>query len=167
VISSAVAGEAIAEDVTRACLVRIAGEVFGFAVEWTRGVVMVEKITPVPRSRARLLGVASVQGRVTPIFDAGSVLGLVTAPRRPPMTVLVLTAGEVRLGVAVDEVLALESFAAVTASSHGERVASGLASVRLPWRGDTVGLLDVPAVIRMLSDTDAKDGLAGTDVANP
>jgi chemotaxis signal transduction protein len=159
VISSTVAGEDVGRDVTRACLVRIAGQLFGFAVNWTRGVVVVEKITRVPRTRARVLGVASVQGRVTPTFDASGVLGLVTAPRRLPITVLVLAAGEAHLGVAVDEVIALESFAAVRPLSHAERVAGGLASARLPWRGDTAWLLDVPALIRSLGDTGAKDGV--------
>ena len=157
-ISSAVAGEAVGEEAIRACLGRIASEIFGFAVEWTRGVVMVEKITAIPRSPARLLGLASVQGRVTPTFDASSVLGLITTPRRPPITVLVLAAGEARLGLAVDEVLALESFAAVRPSSDRERVAGGLASARLPWRSDTAWLLDVPALIRTLGDADAKSG---------
>jgi purine-binding chemotaxis protein CheW len=83
---------------------RLDGEEFGLPVEMVREVIRVGDITRVPQSPAHIRGVTNLRGRILPVVELRTRLGL--APLNPRSTARIIVA-EVRgrvLGLLVDSV---------------------------------------------------------------
>ncbi len=83
---------------------RLDGESFGLPVETVREVIRVGDITRVPQSPAHIRGVTNLRGRILPVVEIRTRLGL--APLVPRSTARIIVA-EVRgrvLGLLVDSV---------------------------------------------------------------
>jgi purine-binding chemotaxis protein CheW len=94
----------------RSCVCRLGGDVVAVALRAAREFVRVEHLTAVPRTPSHLLGVTSLRGRIVPVVDIRSLLGL--APEGAlgrGCYALVVQAGTVELAIAVEEILGLDS----------------------------------------------------------
>jgi purine-binding chemotaxis protein CheW len=136
---------------TRLLHFRLAGECLAVDIRWLRGVVMIEEQTAVPSAPRHLLGLANLRGSALPILDAGPALGLPARTAGGRTTVLVVAAGEVQVGLAIDVVLGLESAAVVAPFAEGapgRHLELGLGLVR---RADGVALLlNIPKLLHAL-----------------
>jgi chemotaxis signal transduction protein len=93
-------------DAVSVLLFEIGSESFGIGVEQTEGVVDCPRITPLPSAPDRLIGVASVRGRMTLVMDLSGKANSGEYKRR-----LILLKGESQLGLLaerVEGVIALE-----------------------------------------------------------
>lgn len=78
-----------------------------YAVEaiFVRGVHQVRHITPIPCTPLFVLGIINVHGRILSVVDLRSFFDLPRVATTPRETVVILRAGKLELGVAVDTVL--------------------------------------------------------------
>ncbi len=67
-------------------------------------------VTPVPGVRDWVMGVANVRGRLVPVNDMCSMLGLTSRAGRNSQRVLVVGRKDFRSGLLVDAVLGMQSF---------------------------------------------------------
>jgi purine-binding chemotaxis protein CheW len=101
------------------------------------------EVEAVPRTRPEMLGVRNMRGQILPVVDLALLLGI---PRTaPPSRLLVVEAGGVRAGFAVDEVIGVGELADPTE----ETVSDLLAGATLA-DSDLIGIIDVPRVFESL-----------------
>lgn len=135
----------------RACLFVLGGERFGIEVRSVREVVVAEEFTIVPRAPAYLVGVANLRGFILPILDIRPLLGLPSRPVTRGTRILVVEAGSGQVGVAVDDVVGLTSFAEVLPFGEAARRTYHEFGVGLASHGDgVVTLLDAARVLETL-----------------
>jgi len=109
--------------------VRVGDEHYALPVEDVVEVAELGVVTPVPGSRANILGVRNLRGRVIPVIDLASVLG-------------VDSSGERARVVAVDEVIDVELVA-----EPSEAVESELLKGAALIDGTLVGVVDVRSIL--------------------
>ncbi len=85
-------------------------------------------VTPVPGVRDWVLGVANVRGRLVPVNDLCSMLGITSRAGRNNQRVLVVGRKDFRTGLLVDAVLGMQSFL-ISQKMTGIQVPDELA----PW----------------------------------
>jgi purine-binding chemotaxis protein CheW len=130
--------------VLRACVFTVDDVVFALPVDAVREVVIVEQWTTVPLAPGYVLGVANRRGAVLPVADAHEVLGLGARPRGGRLRTIVV-------GLAVDDVLGLETFEEVLPVDNGVDAAYGGCTVGLlPRHGRQVSLLDAARLVAMV-----------------
>jgi purine-binding chemotaxis protein CheW len=103
---------------------RLDGEEFGLPVELVREVIRVGDITRVPQAPAHIRGVINLRGRILPVVEIRSRLGL--APLVPRSTARIIVT-EVRgriLGLLVDSVAQVQKVPADRLSAAPEEVKS-------------------------------------------
>ena len=103
---------------------RLDGEEFGLPVEMVREVTRVGDITRVPQAPAHIRGVTNLRGRILPVVEIRSRLGL--APLVPRSTARIIVA-EVRgrvLGLLVDSVAQVQKLPADRLSAAPDEVKS-------------------------------------------
>lgn len=103
---------------------RLDGEEFGLPVELVREVIRVGDITRVPQAPAHIRGVTNLRGRILPVVELRSRLGL--APLVPRSTARIIVAevqGRV-LGLLVDSVAQVQKLPADRLSAAPDEVKS-------------------------------------------
>lgn len=104
---------------------RLDGEEFGLPVETVREVIRVGDITRVPQSPPHIRGVTNLRGRILPVVEIRTRLGL--APLVPRSTARIIVA-EVRgrvLGILVDSVAQVQKVPADRVVATPDEVKSG------------------------------------------
>jgi purine-binding chemotaxis protein CheW len=81
------------------------GEEFGIPVAQVREVIRVGEITRVPQAPPHVRGVTNLRGRILPVVDLRTRLGLPAAEPTPLARILVVELGDRVLGLLVDAVL--------------------------------------------------------------
>lgn len=87
----------------QAVVFRLGGELHGCDIRLVEEVVTKRTIQPLPDMPPHLLGVLMLRGEMVPVMDVAPALSVVLEGGRAP-SVLVVTMGEGRVGVAVDAV---------------------------------------------------------------
>lgn len=103
---------AVAEATETLLAVEVAHETYGIATAAVREIIKVGEITEVPRMPRFLLGVISVRGVIIPVLDLRRRLGFAAAEPGRAARIVIVTVGEDRFGLRVDDVLGLERFRA-------------------------------------------------------
>lgn len=134
---------------------RLGGELHGCDIRLVEEVVTKRTIHPLPDVPARLLGVLMLRGEMVPVMDVAPVLGLELQRERAP-SILVLTRGEGRVGVAVDgvhEVLEVPADS-IRPAPHtgGDRDAFVVGVARMP--AGLVTLIDLAEILSERSTLD-------------
>ncbi len=80
------------------------GEPYGFPIEDVREILQMVEIRPVPDAPPHLCGAINVRGRVLPVVDLRTILGLETRPYDLRTPIVVLEDEAKAVGVVVDEV---------------------------------------------------------------
>jgi len=73
-------------------------------------VLTVPRVTPLPRVKDWILGIANVRGRLVPIVDLHRFFGVTTTTPRLQWRVLVVDAPDFRVGLVVEQSLGLQHF---------------------------------------------------------
>ena len=129
----------------------LAGEHLAVDLRWLRGVVAIDACTYVPSAPSHLLGLANLRGTALPVLDAGPALGLPARAAEGRTLVLVVAAGEARVGLAIDAVLGLESAGPIVPFGEGTPGVQQELGVGLVRREQGVALLlDVPKLLNTL-----------------
>jgi chemotaxis signal transduction protein len=138
----------------RVCLFGLGGERFAVDIRQARELVIVDELTAVPRAPAYLSGVANLRGRILPILDVRPLLGLAPRPVGRGSRVLVVDPGSGQVGLTIDAILGLESFAEVGLLGEAARRACGGFGVGRLEHGDgPATLLDVGGLLEALRAT--------------
>jgi purine-binding chemotaxis protein CheW len=87
----------------QAVVFRLGGEMHGCDIRLVEEVVTRRTIQPLPDMPPHLLGVLMLRGEMVPVMDVAPVLSVELAGGKMP-SILVVTMGEGRVGVAVDAV---------------------------------------------------------------
>ena len=125
--------------------VRAGGEHYALPVEDVREIARMGRITPVPGAQAQVLGVWNLRGDVIAAVDLAAALGLVggagdEAPERG--RILVAERGELRAGLAVDEVVDVGALPETIEPTEGSYLEGMVLVDRTP-----VGIVDVGALL--------------------
>lgn len=88
----------------------VAGERFIAPIGEISEVLAMPDLTPMPLTKAWLLGVANVRGRLLPLTDLAGFLGLASDVRQKDRKVLVVDHSETFAGLLVDQVLGIMRF---------------------------------------------------------
>jgi purine-binding chemotaxis protein CheW len=116
-------------------------------------VVEIESWTRVPTGPPHLLGLANAQGAVLPVVDARPLLGLPVTPWPWPLRALVAGGDDLRVALAVEEILGFEPCPDERVTALGDGLPEGL---RAHGRGELTlargraTLIDVPRIIETL-----------------
>jgi chemotaxis signal transduction protein len=122
---------------------RVAAEALALPADHVLEVAELGEVEAIPRARPEMLGVRNMRGQILPVVDLALLLGI---PRTaPPSRLLVVEAGGIRAGFAVDEVIGVGELADPTE----ETVSDLLAGATLA-DSDLVGIIDVPRVFESL-----------------
>jgi purine-binding chemotaxis protein CheW len=92
--------------------VEVAHEVYGVPTAAVREIIKVGEITEVPRTPRYLLGVISVRGAIIPVLDLRLRLGFSAAEPGRSARIVIIQVDDQRLGLRVEDVIALERFRA-------------------------------------------------------
>jgi purine-binding chemotaxis protein CheW len=87
----------------QAVVFRLGGEMHGCDIRLVEEVVTKRTIQPLPDMPPHLLGVLMLRGEMVPVMDVSAALSVALDTARAP-SILVVTMGEGRVGVAVDAV---------------------------------------------------------------
>lgn len=136
------------EALARVVVFRVGPELHACDVMLVEEVVSWAEVHPLPDVPRPLLGVIRLRGSLVPVLDVSPALGLRLEEERRP-AVLIVEAGERRLGVAVDEAREVAAFPASSVQPAPARGAEqeehvlGVARVE----GALVTLLDLAAIL--------------------
>lgn len=82
----------------------LAGERFALPLGSVREILKVASVTEVPRARPHVMGILSVRGRITTVFDLRRRLRMPPAEETKQSRILLVDAGGEVIGLLVDEV---------------------------------------------------------------
>jgi purine-binding chemotaxis protein CheW len=137
---------------------RLGGELHACDVALVEEVVSRRAVHALPDVPDHVLGVLSLRGELVPVLDVAQMLGLVRAADRPSV-VLVVSSGEMRVGVAaeaVEEVVDVPAGAVRAAPHGGERDGFVAGVARLD--GALVNLIDLAEMLREQTTHPAGEG---------
>jgi purine-binding chemotaxis protein CheW len=121
-------------------------EEYGIPVTQVREVIRVAEITRVPQAPAHVRGVANLRGRILPVVELRSRLGLEPAVLTPRSRILVVEVGDRVLGLLVDAVLQVAKVPLESVAPPPEEVLSAdsdyLSGVAR-WNGRLIILLEL------------------------
>ncbi len=86
------------------CIFTRSGREFGVSVTAAREVLTGEPATPVPQAPPSLIGVINLRGEVLPLVQLDSLLDMPTRLYSTDDQILVVSAGDVQIGLVVDRV---------------------------------------------------------------
>jgi chemotaxis signal transduction protein len=120
--------------------IRLGAEHYALGLEHVLEVVELGEITPVPGSSMTLLGLRNLRGEILPALDLAALLGIVGDgdPRR----LVVVAEGELRAGLAVDEVIDIGQLPETRGIVDSSLLRGGVLV-----DGVLVGVVDVAAVL--------------------
>lgn len=122
---------------------RVASEDYAIPVEHVLEVADLGEVTAVPESRAEIIGVRNLRGRILPVIDLASVLGIPQSGR--PGRLLVVESGGHQAGLAIDEVSSVGDM-----EDPAEEAESDLLVGATLAGGHLIGVLDVPRLFDSL-----------------
>jgi purine-binding chemotaxis protein CheW len=82
----------------------LAGQEYGLEVLKVQEIIGMTLITPVPRTPEYIRGVINLRGKVIPVIDLRSKLGLASAEQTSETCIIVVEANRLRTGMVVDKV---------------------------------------------------------------
>lgn len=127
----------------------------GIEGRYSRVVTPLAALSPVPLASEVLLGVGNLRGVPLPVLDLAPLLGFAAEPWSPLQPVHVAMADGVMAGFAIDDVAGFDPWPAAEPVPLGPGEPAGLRAVSrgsVPFRGGSVVLLDLPAVLRFARD---------------
>jgi len=132
------------------CLFELAGRTFGVDISRAREARVLDDYTVVPLAPPQLIGMTNLRGAIIPIVDLRVLLGLPAS--EGTIHALVVEANAVRVGLAVDRVVGVESLDDEPLEP-GEDTAetAGLQRGRLRRGDDVVPILDVGKIVESLT----------------
>lgn len=138
------------------CAVRVGLRVLGIAERFVRGLRQIESLTDVPLIGAHVLGVTAIDGEILPLVEIAEKLGERPVVG-PPYPALLVEAGDSRVLIAIDEVVAFEK----KSEQEGDTAKADTAEEdALPWttgttpiQGRPILLLDLPGLLQELRPT--------------
>ena len=134
---------------TLTCLFELASQTFGVEISQAREARVFDNYTVVPLAPSHLIGMANLRGAIIPILDLRVLLGL---PARAQMLqALVVEANAVRVALAVDHVIGVESLDELLEPGEPAGEAAGLERGRLRRGDETVSILDVVRIVESLT----------------
>jgi chemotaxis signal transduction protein len=131
--------------------IRLGTEHYALDLDHVLEVVELGEVTPVPGSAATLIGIRNLRGELLPALDLSALLGV--AGESASRNLVVVSDGDRRAGLAVDEVIDLSQLPLATA-----RVDSLLVQGGVLVEGALIGVVDVSAVLG------ASPGSCGTEL---
>ncbi len=111
------------DEITRQLVVtRVADTQCGIDISAVHELILMQEITPVPKSPRNMLGMINVRGAVLPVVDLRACLGFPPAPVTGDTRIVLVSCGEEKIGLVVDgvtEVIALpnEAFQSMDGSA--------------------------------------------------
>ena len=134
---------------TLACLFELASQTYGVEISQAREARAFDDYTVVPLAPTHLIGMANLRGAIIPILDLRVLLGL---PARAQMLqTLVVEANAVRVALAVDRVIGVESLDEPFEPGEPSGEVTGLERGRLRRGDETVPILDVEKIVESLT----------------
>lgn len=132
-------------------LFSLAGELFAFAGQYVKEILIPQEIFFVPGSPEFLLGVMSVRGDIESVASLHTILGISPSLSSPRNRILIAEAGEVRSGILVEKVedvldVPVDAIKAPLLTINGP-VANYL-SGETEYRGRSVIVLDLPKMFK-------------------
>ncbi len=88
----------------RFSIIELNGYLFGIEILKSREVFPLPKITPLPNTKAFVVGVFNLRGEIYPLFDIAPVLGMSAKPLQDSDMVILLEEGGKVLGILADRV---------------------------------------------------------------
>ncbi len=132
----------------RWAVLRVQDQLYAIDGRSSKGIVQITSWTRLPLAPTYLLGAINLRGVVVPLLDLALVLRKAASPRRPtaqqPLLGFVVEAAQMRVALAVDEVVAFAPIdpAAKTEQSAQSAVGEPYGSATWVFRDQTVVLLD-------------------------
>lgn len=96
-----------AEDQLPLLTYKLGGEAFGMPAIYAKEILKTPQVVRVPRTPKSVLGIINLRGRITPIIDVRSVLGLKMPELDQNARVIITEVGELYTGMVVEEVLGI------------------------------------------------------------
>ncbi len=127
-------------------------EEYGIPVAQVREVIRVADITRVPQAPLHVRGVTNLRGRILPVVELRSRLGLAPAPTTPRSRIVVVEVDDRVLGLLVDAVLQVVKVPLDTVAPPPEEVLSadaGYLSGVARWDGRLIILLELEQALRL------------------
>ena len=102
------------------CVFECSGQVFAASLGAVHEVLSGKLATPVPLAPPALVGVVELHGEALPVVQLSALLGIATRPYTPANPIVVLSAHDNKLGVAVDRVQHVRSIDrnSLTSATH-------------------------------------------------
>lgn len=123
---------------------RVAAEAYALPVAHVLEVSDLGEVVAVPGAPPELLGVRNLRGRLLPVVDLARLIGI---PRTAPGRQLLVTeAGGQQAGLVIDEVSEVGEMPDPAEETESRLLLGGVLT-----GGDLVGVVDVPAVFRVLA----------------
>jgi purine-binding chemotaxis protein CheW len=130
------------------CLFELANRTFGVDIGRAREVRVLDDYTVVPLAPPQLIGMTNLRGAIIPIVDLRVLLGLPAS--EGTIHALVVEANAVRVGLAVDRVIGVESLDEPLELGEDIAETGGLQRGRLRRGADVVPILDVGKIVESL-----------------
>ncbi len=130
----------------------LGGELYGVALAKVREILTPPPITPVPRAPRDVLGVCSVRGLLTTVFDLRTRLRLEASPktRRTRILLTEVGGGEV-VGLLVDEVKQVirleDSQVELASNTLGGEISEHVRGIGRPDKHTVMVLLDIKSIV--------------------
>ena len=127
-------------------------EEYGIPVTRVREVIRVTDITRVPQAPPHVRGVTNLRGRILPVVELRSRLGLEPAAATPRSRIVVVEVDDRVLGLLVDAVLQVVKVPVDTVAPPPEEVLSadsGYLSGVARWNGRLIILLELEQALRL------------------
>jgi purine-binding chemotaxis protein CheW len=134
---------------TLVCLCELASRTFAVDIGRAREARVFDDYTIVPLAPPHLIGMTNLRGVIIPIVDLRVLLGLPAGAGA--VHALVVEANDVRIALAVDRVLGVESLDEPLEPAEEVVEAGGLQRGRLQRGDETVPILDVVKIVESLT----------------
>lgn len=83
---------------------QLGDERYGFEVRLVEEIQPVKDLTPIPCTPDFIVGAVNVRGSILPVVDIKSLFSLPATGLRPSSKIMVVSAGDIRMGVLADQV---------------------------------------------------------------
>jgi purine-binding chemotaxis protein CheW len=134
---------------TLACLFEVAGRTFAVEISRAREARIFDDYTVVPLAPPHVMGMTNLRGAIIPIVDLCVLLGL--PGRVGTVHVLVVEANGVRVAVAVDRVIGVESLDDLLEPAEPIVDTAGLEQRHLRRGDEAIPILDVVKLVDSLA----------------
>jgi purine-binding chemotaxis protein CheW len=125
------------------CIFECSGRGFAAALSAVGEVLSGKLATPVPQAPPALVGVVELHGDVLPVVQPSALLGMVARPYTPADPIVVISARDIKIGLAVDRVRHVRAIDPTSLTSATHECYRGW------WTGPTpaIAVLDIDALV--------------------